>query len=276
MSARLPTSASARSNETPSPGIAWRLNAERLVVLGWSRAILLQLAHPLVAAGVAEHRSFRDGGLAAVSRLRQTVRAMLSLTFADTATRTATLARINQIHTRVHGTLPEQVGPFAAGTYYSAEDPALLTWVHCTLLESIPLVYERLVGPLTHLDRDQFCLDAAPTVRALGVTGPVPTSWHELQQQMAGYYGGGTIVVGATARTLASAVLAPLNGWGWPATRLNRLITVGTLPASLRRRYRLSWDDRDEQALERWSRLVRRTRQVMPDRMALWSGARKW
>ena len=32
--------------------VAHRINAERLVLLGWSRAILLQMAHPLVAAGV--------------------------------------------------------------------------------------------------------------------------------------------------------------------------------------------------------------------------------
>ena len=61
------------------------------MLLGWSRAILLQLAHPLVAAGVAEHSTFRGGPLTAVARLHHTVRAMLALTFGDAPARERTL-----------------------------------------------------------------------------------------------------------------------------------------------------------------------------------------
>ena len=63
--------------------ITWRVNAERIVLLGWARAILLQLAHPLVAAGVFDHSGFRGTPYAAASRLYHTVHAMLSLTFGD-------------------------------------------------------------------------------------------------------------------------------------------------------------------------------------------------
>src|SRR4051812_17166756 len=52
----------------PAPTVSHRVNAERIVLLGWSRAILLQLAHPLVAAGVAEHSTFRGGPFAAARR----------------------------------------------------------------------------------------------------------------------------------------------------------------------------------------------------------------
>src|SRR5688572_4623560 len=67
--------------------IAHRVNAERVVLLGWGRAILMQLAHPLVAAGVYEHSSFRATPWAAASRLHATVRAMLALTFGTDAER---------------------------------------------------------------------------------------------------------------------------------------------------------------------------------------------
>ena len=63
--------------------VSQRVNAERVMLLAWPRAILLQVAHPLVAAGVAAHSSFADGGFAAVHRLWQTVQAMLALTFGD-------------------------------------------------------------------------------------------------------------------------------------------------------------------------------------------------
>ena len=138
-----------------SLSIASRVNAERVLLLAWARAILLQLAHPLVAAGVDDHSTFREGRLTAVSRLHHTVRAMLSLTYGSAAERDATLATINGIHRRVNGTLRGPVGPFAAGTRYSAEDPALLLWVHATLLESVPLVYNRVVRPLSDTELDE-------------------------------------------------------------------------------------------------------------------------
>src|SRR5205814_3480852 len=98
--------------------MAHRLNGERAVLFGWSRAILLQLAHPLIAAGVANHSSFRQGPFTAAARLHHTVRAMLALTFGTEAKRDAALAGIMAIHRRVHGTLEESVGPFPAGTPY--------------------------------------------------------------------------------------------------------------------------------------------------------------
>src|SRR5919108_1604147 len=96
--------------------ISVRVNAERLVLLGWTRAILLQLAHPLIAAGVYDHSSFRATPWAAASRLHSTIRAMLALSFGTDAEREHALHGIRAIHTRVHGHLTETVGVFPAGT----------------------------------------------------------------------------------------------------------------------------------------------------------------
>ena len=43
----------------PVGGVAWRINREAVVLAGGSCALLMQLAHPAVAAGVAEHSDFR-------------------------------------------------------------------------------------------------------------------------------------------------------------------------------------------------------------------------
>ena len=167
---------------TSAEPIAYRINGERLVVLGWSRAILLQLAHPLIAAGVFEHSGFRSSPLAAIERLHHTTRAMLAITFGNAGQRDAAIEGIRRIHTRVNGTLPEAAGPFAAGTYYSAEDPALLLWVHATLVESMVVAYEHLVGPLTPADLDAYCEQSAPSSIALGVRpGEIPMTWTTLQ-----------------------------------------------------------------------------------------------
>jgi uncharacterized protein (DUF2236 family) len=255
--------------------ISARINAERLVLLGWSRAILLQLAHPLVAAGVAEHSSFREGRLTAALRLHHTVKAMLSLTFGTDAQRDATLAQINAIHRRVNGILPETAGAYPAGTPYSAEDPALLLWVHATLLDSIPLVYERLVQPLSDAERDQYCTEAAPVVRALGVRDGEPRSWSSMRQYVDAMYASGQIVVSSQARALAAAVLAPPLAWAIaPAPHVNRLFTIGMLPPFLREQYGFTWTAADERALERWTQLLRRARRWVPRPIALWREAR--
>lgn len=255
-----------------SPSIARRINAERVVLLGWSRAILLQLAHPLVAAGVADHSSFRSGRAAAIVRLHHTIRAMLALTFGDEAGRAAALNGIRAIHRRVHGQLRETVGRFPAGTPYSAEDPDLVLWVHATLLESIPLVYDHLVQPLTDAERDAYCAEAAPIAIDLGARPTdVPRTWQALRDYLDRMYVSGAIAVGAQARELADAVLSPpFAVLVAPMTFVNRALTVGLLPQPIRSQYRLVWDHRLDRRMMRLIRMVRVMRKMLPRRLALW------
>ena len=55
---------------------------------------LLQAAHPLIAAGIADHSQFRSSARAAVARLHGTVRAMLALAFGDPAEHARSIERI--------------------------------------------------------------------------------------------------------------------------------------------------------------------------------------
>lgn len=256
--------------------VARRLNAERFALLAWPRAILLQLAHPLVAAGVFEHSSFRGGPTAAASRLRATVRAMLALTFGTPDDHRSTLDTIRSIHRRVHGRLSVPVGHFPAGTPYSAEDPELLLWVHATLLDSIPLVHERLVGPLTSAERDRYCAESAAVAVALGARAEeVPRTWSALGAYLTETYASGSIAVGDQARELADAVLRPpLSALIAPITRLNRLVTVGTLPPHVREQYGYEWSERHERRLASAFQMLATIRRHTPDRLARWPEAR--
>ena len=255
--------------------IAERINAERLALLGWSRAILLQLAHPLIAAGVAEHSTFREGHLTAARRLHHTVGSMLSLTFGTEAEREATYALIKGIHRRVNGVLSEDAGAFSAGTRYSAEDPSLLLWVHATLIDSMLLVHSRLVRPLTDSERDEYCREAAPVVRALGASDGVPETFDDVQRYLGRMYGSGEIAVSRQARELAGAVIEPPLSWiVAPATRINRVVTLGLLPSDVRAQYGFRWTTEDERSFERWLRLLRVLRRVTPEWIAFWRAAR--
>jgi uncharacterized protein (DUF2236 family) len=260
-----------------SAAVARRINAERLALLGWSRAILLQLAHPLIAAGVSEHSTFRGSARAIAARLHHTVGAMLALTFGTPSSRDDTLDRIREIHRRVNGHLSARIGPFAAGTPYSAEDPELVLWVHVTLLDSIPLVYDRFVAPLSEAERDVYCVEAADTAVALGAReGDVPRTWDAARLLLNDAYASGRIVVGPQARALAEAVLAPpIPRPIAPVSALNRLVTIGLLPDGIRRQYGYEWSDRDERRLLRVTAVIHRVRRVTPEILALWPDARR-
>ena len=257
-------------------GVARRLNGERLVLFGWSRAILMQLAHPLVAAGVAEHSTFRQGHLTAAVRLHHTVRAMLALTFGSDADRERALEGIRTIHRRVNGHLAADVGRYAKGTRYSAEDPALVLWVHATLLDSVPLVYEQLVAPLSAAERDRYCEEAAPVAIALGADpAAIPRDQAAVSRYIDTMIASGAIVVGDDARALAAAVLRPpLETLTRPAAALNRLLTIGWLPAELRRQYGFAWTEVDERRKETTRRWMHRARGMTPAVIARWREAR--
>ena len=259
------------------PDIAWRVNGERLMLLGWTRAILMQLAHPLIAAGVYDHSSFRADPRTAVVRLRHTVQAMLALTFGNEAQQAHAYSGIRAIHRRVNGHLPVAAGRFPAGAPYSAEDPDLVLWVHATLLESIPLVYERLIAPLSIAERDAYCADAASVALALGARdAEVPRSWAGVRRQLDATIAAGTIAVSPQARELAQALLAPrFPIVAAPATWVNRLFSVGDLPPFLREQYNLSWNERDERALARVSSFIRTLRVGTPGIVAIWPQARR-
>ncbi len=190
--------------------MAWQINREVIVLLSWPPAILLQFAHPLVAAGVAEHSSFEVGPRESWCRFRRTLDAMLALTFGTSQEVEATVRCINAVHERVQGHLRDSVGIFQAGTPYSAQDPALLRWVHGTVLNSVLRVYELYVGPLTPEEKDRYCAEASAVAPLLGIPeGYLPTSVAELREYMEGMLASGEIAVGETARTLAEELLHP-------------------------------------------------------------------
>jgi uncharacterized protein (DUF2236 family) len=256
--------------------IAREINREAVVLLGWGRAILLQLAHPLVAAAVADHSHFQGGQAAYLRRAHRTIGAMLALTFGtDDAARKAA-GRINAIHRDVSGSLGEAAGMFSARTSYSASDPDLLAWVHATLVESIPLAYERFVRPLTHAEKDWYCAETAESAALFGIPDDrPPRNARDLDRYMTMMLASGEVCVSDRARSLAQGLLYP--PLLWPARRLfgvARLATLGMLPPDIRRAYGFEWDDRRERRFQQTSAIIRRVRPFVPPMLREWPAAR--
>jgi uncharacterized protein (DUF2236 family) len=252
--------------------MAWRVNGERVSVLGWGRAILLQLAHPLVAAGVGSHSSFRSSPWSTAGRFRATLRAMLALTFGTDADARATVQRIRAVHDRVNGALPVGTPKHPVGTRYSAHDPSLLAWVNLTLLDSMPLAYTRLVAPLSDDQLGAYARESRWSAELIGVPRhDLPGSAVAVRADLERWLTSGELEVTEEARHLARAVVAPRGGWvAGPLADLHRRLSVGWLPAPLREAYGFRWDPGDARALERWE-----------SRLRWWSGhaplaARRW
>lgn len=257
--------------------VTWRVNREIVVVAGWGRAILLQLAHPLVAAGVDDHSSFRGSLTASIARLRSTVGAMLSLTFGDEEDAVSAAARINVIHDRVFGRLRERAGAFPAGETYSAHDAELLRWVHATLLDSIPLTYELLIGPLAREERERYCAEAAVMEPLLDIPpGLLPRNTADLDAYMRGILGSGRIAITPRSRSLAHAALFPPR-WRllWPAFRPVQLITIGLLPPDVRQAYGFEWTAREARALARWTTALKWMLRLTPAMLRQWPSSRR-
>jgi uncharacterized protein (DUF2236 family) len=276
--ARLETDAPGSGPVGTRPGtVAWRLQREIVLLLAWAPAILLQLAHPLIARGIADHSTFRTGRWARVRRFQRTLDAMLEIAFGDERQARAAIARINATHDRVHGRLPEPAGVFAAGTPYSAHDPRLLAWVHVTLVAMNLAVYERYVGSLSAADQDRYCEEASAIAPLLGIPeGMLPRSVGALHRQLEERLASGEIAVTDLARALARDVIfPPVPRVAAPVAALMRLPAVGLLPPSVRAGYGYAWGPRHETLLRASAASIRSLLRLTPSVVRHWPAARR-
>ena len=258
-------------------GMAWRVHRERVLLAGWARAILLQIAHPKVARGVAEHSGFTTEPWGRLRRLHRTLAAMLALTFGSEEEAATAAARINAIHDRVQGRLDAAAGGRAAGASYSAHDPELLTWVHATLIESFLLTYRLFVAPITAAEADRYCAEASGIEPALGIPpGRLPRTENELREYLDAMLGSGAIEVTDTARRLSREIISPpAPVLVRPALRLAALPAVGLLPPAIRAAYGLPWDGRRARALRVVAATTRGLLPLVPPVLRYWAVARR-
>ena len=213
----------------------WHIARERALLLGGPAAVLLQLAHPLVAAGVAQHSDFRADPM---RRLVNTMNVSLTITFGDRRQAADAAAGVRSSHAHVAGALPDAQGPWPAGSRYRATDPALALWVFATLVAVGLDAYELFVGPLSRDQRTAYYDESAPFAAAFGVRPPVlPASYPDFER----YYAAALhelVYVGDLARDLAAAVLR-LRLLGVPVAPSAHVLAGWLLPPAVRRAYRL-------------------------------------
>lgn len=239
--------------------MAWRIDGEALVLAGGTAALLMQLAHPAVAAGVEQHSDFRADPFA---RLRRTLNASYAVVFGTTARAEQAIRRMNAIHGVVRGEVPE------TGDAYRATDPALLLWVHATLIDTALRVHDRYVARLTAEEQQGYHAESRQIAIRLGIPAEaVPETLVELRAEMLRLMGNGTVAVSDSARSLAASVLYPTRFPPRLAWDGAHLISMSVLPEPIRRGYGLSWTQGRERGMERLGRLSRAAMPLLPRRL---------
>ena len=241
------------------------------LLLAGGRALLLQLAHPKVAAGVAHYSRFQQNPLA---RLQRTMSAMWSIGFDESARAFAALERVGNIHKQVHGFVQADEA-LPRGTPYDARDPQLLMWVHATLVDSAILAYDLFVKPLSHQEKTRYYEESKKLAELFEIPNEVvPRSWEEFGSYFDQMIQGNTIAVGPAARSLAHDIVHPRPWILRPAAPLFRVVTAGLLPERLRTAYGLKWNRPREKVFWLFGRLFRLLLPLVPARVRIVPNAR--
>jgi uncharacterized protein (DUF2236 family) len=217
----------------------WRVNREWVLLLGGGRALLLQVAHPLVAAGVEQHSRYREDPW---GRLYRTLDLTTRMVFGSTEVAEQASRRLRRVHGCVRGVADD-------GTPYDARDPELLMWVHATLVDTALLVYQRYVRRLPIGDLIRYYEDAMLLGEKFGIPRErMPAGFGEFNEYFASMVEGDALRVTDTLREVTRMTLrfGPLD-----------LVTIELLPPRLREELGLEWGPGRERVLRASQRVSR-------------------
>ena len=265
------------SDELPlfDPGsVYWRVNREGFILLGGGAALLQQVAHPLVAAGVAEHSNFTQAPL---RRLSRTLTAMHSIIYGPRPVALAAARGVNRAHDAVRGVLKEDTPNYPAGTPYRASEPELLLWVHATLVRTALFTYEQFMPRLSADERDAYYRDSQRLGHLLGLKpAEMPADFPAFERYYEGMISGGELALTPTVARLADQILYPPISWvPRVAGDVLSVATAALLPAQLRELYGLKWSRRRQFAWRAARRSLKEALPYVPDMVRAGRRARR-
>lgn len=243
-----------------------RIHRERVLLVGGQRALVMQLAHPKVAAAVADHSDFPSGAL---RRLRRTLDLSLATVFGTPDEADAATGRIRAVHQRVAG--------LGEGGPYRATDPWLLLWVNATLIDTTLVTYERFVRPLSERERRRYYEETQEWTAAFGIPSDVvPDDLTAFRGYMGRMLHGRELGATAAGRELVASVLRPpLPLPLRAATEGVRLVTLALMPDRIRVMFGLRAGLRAHAALAAATAASRATLPFLPPALREFSAARR-
>ncbi len=199
------------------------------MLIGGIAALLLQTLHPLTMAGVDRHSNYRQNPL---GRLERTARFLGTTTFGSQTEAEEAMAWVRGVHATVKGVAPD-------GRPYSADDPALITWVHAAEMHCF-LTSAVIYGPrpLSPEEQDRYLDEMARVALGLGAV-EVPRSRAELDRYFAAVRP--ELALTPEARTARNFVRRGVGRWPHEITTYAILVAAaqGVLPPWARQQLRM-------------------------------------
>jgi uncharacterized protein (DUF2236 family) len=244
----------------------WRYSGDIRLLAGSGYALLLQVSHPTVGAGVSQHSDFKADPW---GRLLRTLDYAYAMTYAGPEMAAEVGARVRKMHRGIRGTKPD-------GERYHALEPVAYAWVHATLADGVVRGHRLLGRPMDGDEIDTYWRDWRRVGRLVGVRSrDLPETWAEFED----YFD--TMVEECLERTdavddvleaLDSPTKPPLRflgdaGWkiaSFPAVKSTRLTTAGLLPPVLRERFGITWTEKEERRFHALAKASRKSTAVMP------------
>lgn len=237
--------------------VSWQVHKEVTVLFGGARAVLMQAAHPLVIAG-ARHTGFYERN--PWKRLQRTLILTYAVTFGTKAEANAAADRINEVHTRIHGT--DEI----TGQHYDALDPELLLYVHACLVDCALLFEELTVGRLDDAGRQRFHEEQMLAAEMMLIPrAMIPPTVPALRAYLDDLADAGTFMVTESAQRVADLFLSPPPEAEWrPVLRGVSRLAFATLPPVLRDLYGVTVGAGKEAAVRATFAVIRATRPALP------------
>ena len=242
----------------------WRVNREAIVFLGAGRALLLQLAHPWVAAAIAEHS---HAAADPIGRFHRTFGVVYTMVFGSREQALAAARRLHARHEAVTGTMTEDAGPFRRGSPYSANDIAALRWVFATLIDTALLAHDLVLPPLGQDERERYYAESFLFAGLFGLErGDLPADWAAFTAYNEAMHNSATLTVSAAARAIAhELLLRPPHLLRTPLWY--RALTASLLPPALRAGFALPFGERERLRADRALSRIRRLCPLLPARL---------
>jgi uncharacterized protein (DUF2236 family) len=217
--------------------VTWRINRDSVTYVGGLRALLMQVAHPKVAQGVADHSDYRQDPFGRLFRTFDTVH---DLVFGNLETSMTAATRLHKIHQRVVGELPEPV-VWPHTRRYVANDPDLLRWVYATLVDSAIVTHRLFLPDLEPEQWERYYQESKIFGELCGVSlDDLPDTLANFRAWMRRTVEGPTLQIGDPAREIAEAIIKgpPIM---YPLRPSNYVLAAGMLPGRIRQGFGLRW-----------------------------------
>ena len=245
-----------------------RVQGERAVgLLYGQRALMIGALHPLNFIGTMERTHAREMPF---QRLAHTGEVFETIFFGTRAEAGEALARVRRLHDRVDGEIPEDAGPYPAGTPYSAMDPELMLWTVAVMMDSAETFYDLLVRELEAGEREALWQDYLLFAELFEMPrDAAPATYGEFRDYWDGRMGSDGLHLTPEAREVgyATAFEIPMPSVYGPFSRVHNLIMLGSLPPRVRELYGLSWGTAQQVAFDAAVTAVRRSRPLVPKRV---------